>query len=216
MELKELLRKLDQTILFADFEKALDNFFSKKVKTIYKDNLIDGLPYKMRLLQSFLLEVEEIMEITLHKQYIQDPETFSLFTFGFKLHDGEEITWHEIIRRKWKKGKVVEEEFWVDPSQQVLDLLDNNASKKVMEEETHTEENPETIEETQSQIPITTIKGVGPKSAALFKKEGIEHISQIATIPLEELEDLVAKLNFKSPNLQAAYLKEEAVKHFFL
>jgi len=36
----------------------------------------------------------------------------SEFHFNFEMKDGSEVDWHEIIRRNWKEGKVVEEQYF--------------------------------------------------------------------------------------------------------
>jgi predicted flap endonuclease-1-like 5' DNA nuclease len=220
MELKEALRKLDETILFADFQTALNTFFSKKIKTVYKDHQVDGLKAKRDYLERFFKEVSAVKEITLHKQYLQKPETFSLFTFSFEMYSGNTVSWFEVIRRKWKNGKVVEEEFWIDPGQQVLDLLEKNASKEVLPKKKKAAKKPavkkekadKKIKSTATGTAITAIKGVGPKSAAVFKKEGLESVEQLAKMSIADLEALVAKLNWNSPYLEPAYLKKEAEK----
>lgn len=209
MELKEVLRKLDETILFADFQSALDTFFSKKIRTIHKDYQVKGLEAKRAYLEKFFKEVSAVKEITLHKQYLQKPETFSLFTFSFEMHSGNEISWFEVIRRKWKEGKVVEEEFWINPGRQVLDLLEKNASEEIARKDRKKAGNRKKTKETSD---LTAIKGIGPKSAAFFKKEGVKSLEQLAALPLSKIKTLLKKLNWKSPYLQPEYLKKESKK----
>ncbi len=53
-------------------------------------------------------------EITLHYAVAGDDVSMSEYTFNFDMKDGSNILWHEIIRRVWKDGKVVDEQYFIN------------------------------------------------------------------------------------------------------
>jgi len=38
--------------------------------------------------------------------------SMSEYTFDFDMKDGSKILWHEVLRRVWSNGKVVEEQYF--------------------------------------------------------------------------------------------------------
>jgi hypothetical protein len=210
MKLKEQLRLLDETVIFGDFEKAVQTFFSKDVKVIHKDKFLKGRKSKLETIRHFLNMVASIDEIRLHKQYIQAPESYSLFTFRFSMQDQSSLFWHEIIRRKWENGLVIEEEYWLNPGAQVIDLLETNGSQKVepapKEIEVISKEAPD------KELPLTLIKGLGPKTAKAMKEKGIADIPALQKLDSIKLQEILESLTWNSRYFDVAYLKTEAEK----
>ncbi|MEZ4982385.1 MAG: hypothetical protein R2769_12525 [Saprospiraceae bacterium] len=210
MKVKEQLRLLDETVLFGDFEKAVQSFFSKDVKIIHKDKYLNGRKSKLQTIRHFMDMVASIDEIRLHRQYIQAPETYSLFTFRFSMHDQSSLFWHEIIRRKWDNGEVIEEEYWLNPGNQVIELLETNGSQKI---EPAPKEIPVISKEAPDKdLPLTLIKGLGPKTAKALKEKGIEDIHALQKIESTKLQEKLDSLDWNSKYFDVAYLKTETEK----
>jgi hypothetical protein len=64
-------------------------------------------------MEGFLGGIAKVNGITLHNVGIGDNVSFSEFTFDFDMKDNSKILWHEVIRRIWKDGKVIEESYFI-------------------------------------------------------------------------------------------------------
>lgn len=116
MDIKKLVKDLDETILFADIVGAANRFFADNVKTISGDIVMVGKPDRIRTLERFMESVIALNQIQLHHQGVTNNDSYSLFTFDFTRDNGDNLVWYEIIRRRWEDGKVVEEEYFIQPT----------------------------------------------------------------------------------------------------
>lgn len=112
MSLKSNLKTLDQLVSKGKFVEAVNQFFAETVVSHYEqEQVVEGKDRKIVGLNHFLNVIETVNEITLHDTAATKNESFSLFTFDFTQKGGRQLTWNEVIRRVWKDGLVVEEEY---------------------------------------------------------------------------------------------------------
>lgn len=123
MDIKKLLKELDDALLLADFSGAVNRFFDEKVKVISGKQKMAGKSEKLSATDRFLGEINKVNQVKLHGQTVSGEATYSLFTFDFSRKGGDKLTWYEIIRRKWKDGKVVEEEYITMPTDELVKAI---------------------------------------------------------------------------------------------
>jgi predicted flap endonuclease-1-like 5' DNA nuclease len=110
MKNKQLLEKLDRMVSKGLILEAFDTFFTDSVITYDDFGLkTTSKTEKKSMLESFFKEFTKTDEIQLHDSFVDDEMSYSKFTFVFSSDSGHKQRWHEIIRRKWLDGKVVEE-----------------------------------------------------------------------------------------------------------
>ncbi len=108
--MQELVSQMDQMVLRGEIPQAVAKFFNKDAHT--KD--VDGSETSTReeavqKLTGFVSSIAQVNEITLLNSSIGENVSMSEFQFHFKMKDGSEIKWHEVIRREWLDGQVVNE-----------------------------------------------------------------------------------------------------------
>lgn len=109
----DYLREMDGMILKGEIPQAIEKFFSDEAKTTEVDgSLTSGKQAAVDKLTGFVGSIEKVKEITLLNTAVGNDVTMSEFLFNFDMKDGSEIKWHEIIRRIWQDGKVVEEQYF--------------------------------------------------------------------------------------------------------
>lgn len=113
MELLNIVSKMDGMILQGQIPQAVEQFFATNAVT--KD--FDGTETKnktemLQKMDVFLGGIQQVNGITLHHAAVNDRVSMSEFTFDFDMKDGSQILWHEIIRREWQNGKVVNEQYF--------------------------------------------------------------------------------------------------------
>lgn len=114
MNVKELVTKMDTMVAQGQIVEAVQAFFCDQastsdfsgVKTENKAQMIDKM-------EGFVGAIAEVKSIEHHHTLVTENVSASEFTFNFKIKDGSEIIWHEIIRRVWgEDGKVKQEEYF--------------------------------------------------------------------------------------------------------
>ena len=94
---------------------AVTTYFDDSSKTIDHDGtIIDDKADHLKKMESFLGGIAKVNGITLHHDAIGENVTMSEFTFDFDMKDGSKILWHEILRRIWKNGKIVQESYFLN------------------------------------------------------------------------------------------------------
>ena len=105
--------ELNALALKGDMITAVTEFFADNVATIDHDGtIIAGKPGHLAKMEGFLGGIAKVNGITLHHEASADNLSFSEFTFDFDMKDGSKIYWHEVLRRIWKDGKVIEESYF--------------------------------------------------------------------------------------------------------
>lgn len=108
--MQELVSQMDKMVLRGEIPQAVAKFFSDDAHT--KD--VDGSETSTReeavqKLTGFVGSIAQVNEISLLNSSIGEDVSMSEFRFHFKMQDGTEIKWHEVIRREWQDGQVVNE-----------------------------------------------------------------------------------------------------------
>ena len=113
MDVTKLNAELNAIVLKGDMITAVTNYFGDHVSAIDHDGtVITGKPGHLKKMEGFLGGIAKVNGITLHHQLGGDNLSFSEFTFDFDMKDGSKILWHEVLRRIWKDGKIIEESYF--------------------------------------------------------------------------------------------------------
>lgn len=208
METK-LLEKLDKMIEKGHIIEAFDAFFSDDVLT---HDEAGGKTHtkveKRKMLDDFFSVFPVINDIKLHGNFVAGDTSISKFSFVFSNQDGVTQRWHELITRKWKEGKVIEEFYSSGDLNEVKKSYKKD--KKVKPKDTGKEkkaavktENEEVLSVPESEVskpadnPVTTpdnlriIEGIGPKIVEVLKKSGITDFRSLASASVEKLENIL-------------------------
>ena len=106
--------ELNALALKGDMISAVTQFFADNVKTIdHTGDKMDNKTEHLAKMESFLGGIAKVNGITLHHEASAEDVSFSEFTFDFDMKDGSKILWHEVLRRVWDNGKVVEESYFI-------------------------------------------------------------------------------------------------------
>ena len=111
--MQNLVSEMDNMVLRGEIPQAVDKFFSDSAHT--KD--VDGSETiskeeAIQKLTGFVGGIAKVNEISLLNSSIGENVSMSEFRFHFDMQDGSEINWHEVIRREWLNGKVVNETYF--------------------------------------------------------------------------------------------------------
>jgi hypothetical protein len=94
--------------------EAAEKYFAPAIRTIDFDGIVTtGKDETMQKMKSFFESIEKINEIILYRMASFNDVTFAEFTFNFKIKDGRNIFWHEIVRSLWKNGQITEEQYFI-------------------------------------------------------------------------------------------------------
>lgn len=113
MELNNLVQQMDALVSRGDMVNAIDTFFADDAQTSdYAEVTTNGKAQMIEKMNGFLGAISNVNGITHHRTMVDGDASASEFTFDFDMKDGSKIYWHEIIRRVWSDGKVVQEEYF--------------------------------------------------------------------------------------------------------
>ncbi|WP_353778673.1 hypothetical protein [Winogradskyella sp. 3972H.M.0a.05] len=114
MNIKNLVTQMDGIVAQGAIVDAVKQFFADNattsdfggVKTSNKQQMVEKM-------EGFAGAIAEVNGITHHHSIVDGNVSASEFTFDFKMKDGSDIYWHEVIRRIWNaEGKVIQEEYF--------------------------------------------------------------------------------------------------------
>ncbi len=114
MNIAQLNFDLNAFALKGDMISAVTQFYADNLKTI--DHTGDNMGSKQQHLakmESFLGGIAKVNGITLHHVGVGEDVSFNEFTFDFDMKDNSKVLWHEVIKRVWKDGKVIEESYFI-------------------------------------------------------------------------------------------------------
>lgn len=111
--MQELVSQMDNMVLRGEIPQAVARFFSETAHT--KD--VDGSEtttkeQAVEKLTGFVASIAQVNEISLLNTSIGEDVSMSEFRFHFNMQDGSEIKWHEVIRREWEDGLVINETYF--------------------------------------------------------------------------------------------------------
>ena len=115
MNVTSLNKELNALVLKGDMITAVTNYFADQSRTLDHDGtVIENKTGHLAKMEGFLAGIAKVNGITLHHELAGEDISFSEFTFDFDMKDGSKVLWHEILRRIWKDGKIVEESYFIN------------------------------------------------------------------------------------------------------
>ncbi len=113
MDVKTLNTQMDDLVRKGQMVDAVEQFYAEnaasadygKVATASKQQMVEKM-------QGFLGAIAKVNEIRHLDSLVDGNKTASRFIFDFDMKDNSNIHWHEIIKRDWRDGKVVKEEYF--------------------------------------------------------------------------------------------------------
>ena len=113
MDIKKLNTELDALVSKGDMIAAVSQFFADNaVTTDHDGTVINNKKGHLAKMEGFLGSIAKVNGITFYHSAVGDDVSMSEFTFDFDMKDGSKILWHEILRRVWKDGKIVDEQYF--------------------------------------------------------------------------------------------------------
>lgn len=113
MQVANLLSEIDALVSKGQMVDAVDRYFSPNARTLDFDGTATTSKAAMlEKMNGFVGAIQKVNGITLHHSVAGEDVSMSEYTFDFDLKDGTHIRWHEIIRREWRDGKVVNEQYF--------------------------------------------------------------------------------------------------------
>ncbi|MFW2478246.1 MAG: hypothetical protein ACN4EP_15100 [Sediminibacterium sp.] len=113
MDIKKLNTELDALVSKGDMIAAVSQFFAENaVTTDHDGTVISTKKGHLAKMETFLGSIAKVNGIAFHHSAVGDDVSMSEFTFDFDMKDGSKILWHEILRRVWKDGKIVDEQYF--------------------------------------------------------------------------------------------------------
>ena len=113
MQVVDQLSAMDALVSKGQIVDAVDQFFADNAQTLDFDGTATQNKEEMlEKMRGFAGAIKEVNGITLHHSTVGPEVSMSEYTFDFNMADGSHVLWHEIIRRKWKDGKVIHEQYF--------------------------------------------------------------------------------------------------------
>ncbi|MEN9611462.1 MAG: hypothetical protein RLZZ628_2276 [Bacteroidota bacterium] len=114
MTLKEKVENMDSLVLTGKFIEAVEQYFHPEaIAHPAQADRKNGKATKIESLKAFFNGIRQINHIQLHSYAVGEEVTMSEFTFNFTSVYGSPVTWHEVIRRRWKDGLVYDEQYFM-------------------------------------------------------------------------------------------------------
>jgi predicted flap endonuclease-1-like 5' DNA nuclease len=114
MTLKEKVEHMDSLVLTGKFVEAVEQYFHPEaIAHSAPTDRNSGKATKIESLKAFFNGIRQINHIKLHHCAIGEEVTMSEFTFNFTSIYGSPVSWHEVIRRRWKDGLVYDEQYFM-------------------------------------------------------------------------------------------------------
>lgn len=133
MKLEQLVEALDAQIVRGDILGAFDQFAADACVTWSNEHdATRSKAQKLEILNWFFQNIASINRIERPAVKVADSVTESQFVFDFVNRQGQPLVYHEVIRRTWADGKVVEEQYLLG---QTLELPAKTAAKKPSKKE---------------------------------------------------------------------------------
>ncbi|MEZ5040451.1 MAG: SnoaL-like domain-containing protein [Saprospiraceae bacterium] len=113
MHLTNLLTEMDALVSKGQIVEAVDKFFAQTAQTLDFDGTITTTKAQMiDKMTGFVSAIKSVNGIKLHQSFHNGGVSMSEYTFDFDMKDGSQVLWHEIIRREWADGKVINEQYF--------------------------------------------------------------------------------------------------------
>lgn len=113
MNLQQLVSEMDAMVLQGQVVEAVDAYFGDAAVTRDFDGTVTADKAAMlEKMRGFAGAIAKVNGIKLHHSAVNGSVSMSEFTFDFDMKDGSKVLWHEIIRRVWQDGKVINEQYF--------------------------------------------------------------------------------------------------------
>lgn len=197
MDLKQLADAIDAKVLAGDIIGAFEQFAADDCITHTNPNdITHSKAQKVEALNWFFSNVASINHIDRRAMVVVDKkETHSEFAFDFTNRQGQPLVYNEVIRRVWKNGKLIEEQYLF--GQTITPVVAEKPAKKVAEKAPAKEAKaPAAAKEKVAPAPkkekapakavvtkaddLTIVEGIGPKIAELLQNAGITSFAELA------------------------------------
>ena len=138
MTLQQLVEALDARIMSGDIVGAFDQFAADQCVTRSNaQDMTQNKAQKLEILNWFFQNISAVNRIERRGLLVSDTVTESEFVFDFVNRQGEPLVYDEVIRRTWKDGKVVEEQYLMG---QTIEVPTKSAAKKPTKKEAVSQE----------------------------------------------------------------------------
>ncbi|MBL7795715.1 MAG: hypothetical protein JNJ90_04350 [Saprospiraceae bacterium] len=128
MNVQQLVEALDARILKGDITGAFNEFAADNCTTLSNsENITRSKDQKLEILNWFFQNIASVNRIERPALQVAGDVTESQFVFDFMTRQGENLVYNEVIRRTWKNGKMVEEQYLVG---QTIGAPKTSAAKK--------------------------------------------------------------------------------------
>ena len=133
MNVQQLVEALDARILKGDIVGAFNEFAADNCVTLSTpENITRSKDQKLEILNWFFQNIATVNRIERPALQVTGDVTDSQFVFDFVNRQGENLVYSEVIRRTWKNGKMVEEQYLVG---QTIGAPKTSAAKKPSKKE---------------------------------------------------------------------------------
>ncbi|MEQ1745117.1 MAG: hypothetical protein ABMA02_06820 [Saprospiraceae bacterium] len=114
MNVQQLVDALDTQVLKGDIVGAFDKFAADNCVTLSNDqNITRSKAQKLEILNWFFQNIATVNRIERSALQVAGNVTESQFVFDFVNRQGDNLVYSEVIRRTWKDGKMVEEQYLI-------------------------------------------------------------------------------------------------------
>ncbi len=138
MTVKQLVEALDAEVLKGNIAQAFERFAAEDCVTWSNPTQkTTSKAQKLEILGWFFQNIASINRIERPAVQVDGDVTLSQFVFDFTNRQGENLVYEEVIRRVWKDGQVVEEQYLLN---QTLETEKKPAAKKATKKEESQEE----------------------------------------------------------------------------
>lgn len=196
MKVQQQLESLDSRILAGDILGAFDQFFADHCITHSNaHDITRSKAQKADALRWFFDNIASVNRIDRLASTVDGFETRSEFVFDFTNRQGQPLVFREVIRRVWQDGKVVEEQYLVNetldvvkPAKTTKKASSSDAEKPAKAAAEKAAPAPKKAAAkttapkaaTPATDDLSIIEGIGPKIAELLVKGGIVTFADLA------------------------------------
>lgn len=164
MNLKQLVEALDAQILSGDIVGAFDKFAADDCVTLSSArDMTNTKAQKLEILKWFFQNIATVNRIERLGVQVGDDVTESQFVFDFVNRQGQPLVYSEVIRRVWKNGKMVEEQYLLGHT---LDATPKTAAKKPSKKEAVKDVQPAAAKAVAVAKPAAAPKTSTPKAVS--------------------------------------------------
>ena len=162
MNVQQLVEALDARIIKGDILGAFEQFAADNCVTLSNaKDMTQSKAQKLEILNWFFQNIATVNRIERPAFQVAGDVTDSQFVFDFTNRQGEHLVFNEVIRRVWKDGKMVEEQYLIG---QTIGAPKTSAAKKPSKKEAAQDVQPAAAK------PAVTAEPKAAKSAAKAPK----------------------------------------------